>query len=285
MKFDPHLKPDDVIENKKLMEIFHCSNTGGMRRSKTTGTLVIVSDSTKGLYRDEWKAGILYYTGMGKVGDQVLKGNQNRTLYESNTNGVEVHLFEVLKKTQYTYRGIYVLAETPYQDQQIDDNGEMRKVWIFPIKPEKEEDNKEEEFQEKDLVTFSDNELVYKAQRYYVSNEPKKSNVMVYRRNPYLKMLVKKIANGVCQLCGKNAPFIDRNGIPYLEEHHIQQLANGGKDEIVNVVAICPNCHRRVHVLEDAEDILVLKSAALQNKENMKRCMAYNSYKKKNENN
>lgn len=27
---------------------------GGMRRSKTTGTLVILSDHTKGLYDDKW---------------------------------------------------------------------------------------------------------------------------------------------------------------------------------------------------------------------------------------
>ena len=43
---------------------------GGMRRSKTTNTLVIVSDYTKGIYHDKWIGGALHYTGMGKNGDQ-----------------------------------------------------------------------------------------------------------------------------------------------------------------------------------------------------------------------
>lgn len=42
---------------------------GGMRRSKTTNTLVIVSDYTKGIYHDKWIVGVLLYNGMGKNGD------------------------------------------------------------------------------------------------------------------------------------------------------------------------------------------------------------------------
>lgn len=51
-------------------------------------------------------------------------------------------------------------------------------------------------------------------------------------------------------MCGEKAPFYDRNNEPYLEEHHVKQLAKGGSDTMDNVVAICPNCHRRVHVLK-----------------------------------
>ena len=105
-----------------------------MRRSKTTGTLVLISDNTKGLYNDKWHDGILHYTGMGKVGDQTLSGNQNKTLAESKTNGVEVHLFEVDDPGKYTYSGVVKLAGKPYQETQPDDNGNPRKVWMFPIK-------------------------------------------------------------------------------------------------------------------------------------------------------
>lgn len=81
MSFDPGLELGDKITNADVVKIFACGNMGGMRRSKKTGTLVIISDETKGLYRDEWQEGILYYTGMGKVGNQVLNGNQNGTLF------------------------------------------------------------------------------------------------------------------------------------------------------------------------------------------------------------
>ena len=55
-------------------------------------------------------------------------------------------------------------------------------------------------------------------------------------------------ANGFCEMCGKKAPFKRRStGEPYLEVHHIIQLANGGPDTTDNTQALCPNCHRKAH--------------------------------------
>ena len=71
----------------------------------------------------------------------------------------------------------------------------------------------------------------------------------------YRKESHKRRSKGICDLCGKPAPFNDRNGNPYLESHHIVWLSKGGKDEIDNVVALCPNCHRSMHVLNRDEDI------------------------------
>lgn len=72
MDFNPGLRIGQIINNRELVEIFKCGIMGGMRRSKATNTLVIVTDHTKKLYKDKWKDGVLYYTGMGKVGDQDL---------------------------------------------------------------------------------------------------------------------------------------------------------------------------------------------------------------------
>lgn len=80
------------------------------------------------------------------------------------------------------------------------------------------------------------------------------SSVTQIERNPYVSELAKRKANGVCQLCGKSAPFTDPQGKPYLESHHIVWLSKGGTDSIANVVALCPNCHRRIHVLDDPAD-------------------------------
>ncbi|MEK5176723.1 hypothetical protein NST63_26645 [Heyndrickxia sp. FSL W8-0496] len=89
MSFDTGLKHGEIITNNRLREIFSCGNMGGMRRSLTTNTLVIISDHTKGLYEDKWIADILHYTGMGKKGNQEINKSQNRTLNESNHNGVD----------------------------------------------------------------------------------------------------------------------------------------------------------------------------------------------------
>ena len=82
-----------------------------------------------------------------------------------------------------------------------------------------------------------------------------KEVVTVYReRSQVIAEYTKNRANGICDLCGKEAPFKDKNGKPYLESHHVITLANDGPDAIYNTVAICPNCHRRIHVLKSKED-------------------------------
>ena len=74
-------------------------------------------------------------------------------------------------------------------------------------------------------------------------------------RDRYVCEYAKRRAKGVCQLCGQPAPFKDKNGMPYLETHHIIWLADGGDDSINNTVALCPNCHRKMHTLNMEEDV------------------------------
>src|SRR5690606_25299604 len=59
-------------------------------------------------------------------------------------------------------------------------------------------------------------------------------------------------SRGKCEGCKQPAPFMRRNGKPYLEVHHVRPLADGGADHPLNVAAVCPNCHRRVTHGKDA---------------------------------
>lgn len=135
MAFNPGLAIGQTVTNDQLKEIFKCGNMGGMRRSHTTNTLVIVSDYTKGLYQDKWIGGVLHYTGMGKIGDQDINWAQNATLAEMDRNGVDVHLFEVIDQGEYIYCGRIELVDRPYTDRQPDENGDDRRVWMFPVRP------------------------------------------------------------------------------------------------------------------------------------------------------
>ena len=45
-----------------------------------------------------------------------------------------------------------------------------------------------------------------------------------------------------------------RTGQSYLESHHIKPRAQGGHDSLDNVVALCPNCHRKMDVLDAEND-------------------------------
>ncbi len=87
----------------------------------------------------------------------------------------------------------------------------------------------------------------------------------VYQRDPTIAAYVKRRANGRCQLCGQIAPFNDVYGDPYLECHHIDWISVGGIDAADNCVALCPNCHRKMHIVSDPCDVERLKTIAKNN--------------------
>ncbi len=86
------------------------------------------------------------------------------------------------------------------------------------------------------------------------------SKSVVYSRSQEVVKAVRERAKGVCQLCNNPAPFRDKNGQPYLEAHHIVWLSKGGKDSTSNAVALCPNCHKKMHIVDDARDVQKLLS-------------------------
>lgn len=86
--------------------------------------------------------------------------------------------------------------------------------------------------------------------------------VTQYYRNRYVALYAKRRANGICELCENKAPFLDKDDQPYLESHHIVWLSEGGSDTIDNTVALCPNCHRKMHIVNDENDVAKLKEKA-----------------------
>ena len=90
--------------------------------------------------------------------------------------------------------------------------------------------------------------------------KPRQTTTTTYYRNPVIAKAAKERAGGVCQLCGMPAPFEDKDGNPYLESHHIIWLSAGGEDTVENTVALCPNCHKRMHVLNEDRVVKVLQS-------------------------
>ncbi|MEC3884598.1 HNH endonuclease signature motif containing protein [Halobacillus sp. HZG1] len=261
------LSPGDVIDNKELTDIFKCSPQGGMRRGKRTNTLVIVSNHVKSLYGDRWEGDVLHYIGMGMNGQQSFDYMQNKTLFHSQSNGVEVHLFEVFKEKEYTYQGQVQLIEEPYVKQEPDEGGQLRNVCVFPVGQVsnhgiKVEEGTLEELEEKarsKASKLSKNELYERAKASEGRPGYRESKTTHHQRNPYVIEYAKKWADGICQLCEQPAPFFSKDGSPYLETHHIEWLARGGKDTVENTVALCPNCHKKMHILDASVDVITLK--------------------------
>ena len=275
MRFDPGLKPGDTVNNHRLAELFKCSTQGGMRRSHRTDSLVIVSDHTRGIYDDRWISNdVLHFTGIGLDGDQDLDFAQNKTLAGSNSNRIAVFLFEVYERGKYLFRGRVRLYAQPYQTQQPDRNNRLRNVWIFPLKIEHRDAVyrvpqrlliKKQSSKEKAAKRLSDKALFVRAVHANKQPVTRQVDSSAYEKNVYVMELAKRRADGICQLCSQPAPFLSKNGEPYLECHHIVRLAKGGEDTIENTVALCPNCNKKMHFLNLKTDVKKLKEAAQKN--------------------
>lgn len=180
---------------------------------------------------------------------------------------IDVHLFEVLVPTEYIYRGLVELYDEPYQEEQEDKNGNMRKVWMFPLQLinnnqplSNELFRKYRTAKENDARSKSLNDLKNRIKT-NSSSKPSRRKVEteIFVRDEYVTEYTKRIANGKCQLCEKGAPFKDKKGNPYLESHNIEWLSKGGSDSIDNTIALCANCHKKMHILDLKEDVEKLK--------------------------
>lgn len=129
----------------------------------------------------------------------------------------------------------------------------------------------EKEFkQERRLIKFEDlrnkvyNNSIIEPERTEISSI---SNI---KRSDLIKTYALSRARGKCEGYSNDAPFLKRNGQPYLEIHHLIELGNGGSDSPKNVIALCPNCHARVsHGLDGAKFNEDLKSRILRLEEEM----------------
>ncbi len=255
--------PGEILSNSQIRTKFVVGTQGGMRRSTARNLLVVISDPFKGLYQDRWEGDVLHYTGMGLTGEQSLTYAQNRTLAESSQTKIPVHLFEALEPMKYSYAGEVELADAPYQEKQLDEKGKLRTVWMFPLRLKEggvipalsdAQARLIEDEHEKIARRFSDAELKARAKASKAKPAVRNATTNVYVRDAAVSEYAKRSADGVCDLCEKPAPFSNKHSEPYLECHHIIWLAKGGPDTIENTVALCPNCHRKMHVLNHKGD-------------------------------
>ena len=75
-----------------------------------------------------------------------------------------------------------------------------------------------------------------------------------YVRDNKVRAAVIRRAKGVCEFC-KQPGFKKSDGSLYLETHHIIALSEQGPDRTSNVIALCPNDHRRAHFGQDWKEL------------------------------
>lgn len=154
-------------------------------------------------------------------------------------------------------RGRVELVSKPYQATQADREGNDRRVWMFPLRVVQDQSLPDataladaQEERERAALRLGPAELGRRAQAAGGVPPARGAKTNVFSRNPYVAAYALHRAGGVCQLCDAPAPFRKQDTTPYLEVHHIEWLSRGGVDTINNTVALCPNCHRKMHVLD-----------------------------------
>lgn len=193
------------------------------------------------------KLNLVEKSGFTKVYDCTVVGE----FEELNNIIIENSLFSSINKgSNYTHSSALKLY-----------NRYVRYLDSLSNIPVPEEVVKEKDMNRRKLISkLSDEELLRRVQN-IGDGLPKESRVITtnYARNQEVTEYALRRAKGKCDLCLEYAPFKKKDKTPYLEAHHVEWLSRGGEDNIHNVVAVCPNCHRMLHVLDEKDKKSLLK--------------------------
>lgn len=267
-EFRVPLAPGDTVDNDTIRAVFRCSLLGPMRWSPATNSLVLVSDHTQPGNEDQWIGKVFHFTGMGTVDDQGPLTRHNRTLAGSRESGARLFLFEVFEPGKYVFIGEAGLMDSPYRSRQAGTGAGARDVWVFPLQLaghknppliEQEVPGAAGEPARKRVRVISHNKAGAPGEFTQGKTTADSPSADLLEPDRIVSEYARRSANGLCQLCGMPAPFAGNDGMPYLEIHHIIPLREGGADSIGNVAALCPNCHRKMHVLNLQADVQKLK--------------------------
>jgi 5-methylcytosine-specific restriction protein A len=205
-------------------------------------------------YDDELtNEGRFFYTGEGRDGDMKMDGG-NAAIKSHKQNGDELHVFEIEDGAwEVTYVGEYEYTDH-YWTRLPDRNKNMRDAIRFELVPAgglKMEVGAEN----LDDLSIEDLRKTAEASANGVpATDIESTSRTLYYRSEIVRRYALKVADGVCQGCDHEAPFLDDHGEPFLEVHHLHRRSDGGADHPDNVVALCPNCHRRVHHGQDGDE-------------------------------
>lgn len=80
------------------------------------------------------------------------------------------------------------------------------------------------------------------------------------KKNSALKEVALMDAHYTCALCGKEHTFITNNDKEYFEAHHlipcninVQRHFEKKLDHTINLYCLCPECHRKIHLINHGE--------------------------------
>lgn len=205
-------------------------------------------------YTDTWQDGLFLYTGEGQSGDMQFKMG-NKAIRDHVKDGKALHLFEQQREGHVRYNGQFALASYEYREGQDKDQRPRRTIvfHLRSVSPEKDDSGDSVfELKQGGLECSIDDLEAMRRKAYAAASEIPETNTRdstrrFYQRSADVRAYVLARSRGVCEACEKAAPFVRKNGTPYLEPHHTHLISESGPDHPRWVGAICPNCHREIH--------------------------------------
>ena len=225
--------------------------------SKHAMVLVFTSDAGENYgYQDKFRPdGTFWYTGEGQVGDmEMIRGNA--AVRDHAEAGKQLHLFEYVKRAHVRYIG-EAQCVGHHIEERPDREGNTRNAIIFHLALLPAAANEVQEPKgsygntpkpNRNLSLSELRKLALQTVSETASRQQVIQNTAV--RSEAIRLYALKRSRGTCEGCSAPAPFQGKEG-PFLEVHHLLRLSDGGPDHPANVIALCPNCHRRVHFGKD----------------------------------
>lgn len=288
------------VSRRKVSNFIGCTDSGRkILYSYATNAIAIILDYSAEGVCDIWKDGVLYCNGdkQYKLESTIeFASIEERLLYHSKNNGMEIHLFMGEVLNEYKYCGVFNLVKIPYQEKELYENEQEYFRWVFPLEaarglvfkiPQKyviesstakdfigkQPDKEVAEFTKYEEKLFVDEinhmDFLEEEVRFEYKGEPKKrverrevNGQKVYIRDKKAAINALALANFLCEIDKTHPTFIRRNSNKtYTEPHHLVPLAfsymfDVSLDVEENIVSLCSNCHNQIHYGKDAGVIL-----------------------------
>lgn len=255
---DLDLVPGRLYDRRKEIHGYYGGQMQGGISTPKNHPVVLLFTGEEGHdygYRDGFREdGIFDYTGEGQTGDMMMKGG-NRAIHDHDADRKQLLLFQSAGPGKVRFLGqCHYLGHR--HEPALDKDKKPRRAIVFELEIEARHGSgaprdfvvDTDEPESPDLWKLSLDRLRRRALNQAKAGAPaKERKVLLRQRSEAVRVYALRRAGGVCEGCGENAPFLTAAGRGYLEVHHIQRLADSGPDDPSAVVAICPNCHRRVH--------------------------------------
>jgi 5-methylcytosine-specific restriction protein A len=242
-----------VYRRSDLHDEYGGQRQGGIATPREHPLVFIFSGSAGSAYgyEDEWdEDGTFRYFGEGQLGDMKFSGG-NAAIRNHAENEEEIHLFETLKRSGARYLGEMVCAGYEWRTAK-DKAGDDRQAIVFQLVraaalPEFDDAAPPQDASLSELAAAADADP---------SEESSAEEGLrrTYARSKALRRYVRARAGGICEGCGEAAPFVAKSGTPYLEAHHTNRRSDSGPGDRGTVIALCPNCHSRVHYGRDGDE-------------------------------